>query len=116
MLPAPEPDCAPNGGEKRDDDVAEPARDLPWQPTASHAAAAPAHSVAHRTRPRNPCDLPKTLITVECGIAIDCPGHELVVREGLTVDLYSALSPEDRRVVDDDQGHTLYVGQALASS
>jgi len=57
----------------------------------------------------DPCDIPKAEIRVECGIALDCHGHDLVVRDHVTVDLYSALSAEDRRVVNDEQAHTLWV-------
>lgn len=91
----PEPECPPDPAPVPD----------PHQ--ATHAGQQAAHSVAPPKR--DPCEVPKNFIWVECGLAMDCSGHELVVRDRLTVDLYSALSTEDRRVVDDDQSHTLWV-------
>src|SRR5262249_27388810 len=57
----------------------------------------------------------KTAIWVDCGVAVDCWGHDLIVRERMKVDLYSALSSEDRRVVDDRQEHTLWVSLCFRS-
>jgi hypothetical protein len=51
----------------------------------------------------------RTRIAIDCGFAVDCEGNDLVVRQPLVVDLYSMLSPDDRRQVDDGQTHTLYV-------
>jgi hypothetical protein len=48
-------------------------------------------------------------VRVRCGLAVDCRGHDLVLREPLKVDLYSALSWEDRQAVDDGQPRTLWV-------
>lgn len=48
-----------------------------------------------------------TLIQIDCGLALDCHGNELIVRQPLTVDVWQTLSPEDRKRIDDKQ--TLYV-------
>jgi hypothetical protein len=51
---------------------------------------------------------PRTRIRITCGIALDCHGNELVLRECKDVDLLEWLSPEDFNRVK--QGaHTLYV-------
>ena len=57
----------------------------------------------------------KTEIWVHCGVAVDCQGYDLVVRERRKIDLYSALCPEDRAVVDDGQLHTLWVSACFES-
>jgi hypothetical protein len=89
----PEPECPP---------------EQELDPT-QQAHAAGQHLQAAAYPPRYPCDIPKAEIRVGCGIAIDCAGHDLVVRDHVTVDLYSALSAEDRRTVDDGQSRTLWV-------
>ena len=68
-----------------------------------------------RPRYRNPCDIPKTEIWVGCGMAVDCEGHDLVVRDRIKVDLYGAMSPADRAIVDDDRNHTLWVSLCYCS-
>lgn len=46
-----------------------------------------------------------TRVVVECGLALDCEGNELVVRRPLTIDLWRELSRADRdRVKDDADG------------
>jgi hypothetical protein len=53
----------------------------------------------------------RTTVQIACGLAIDCEGNEVVVRQPLVVDLWSALTPEDRRMADpNDGGTTLYLG------
>lgn len=51
---------------------------------------------------------PPTRVVVDCGIALDCEGNELVVRRPLTIDLWRELSVEDRKRAGDDP-QTLYV-------
>jgi len=53
---------------------------------------------------------PRTKLQIACGLAIDCEGNELVVRQPLPVDLWSSLAPEDRKVLDGGGTKTLYVG------
>jgi hypothetical protein len=49
-----------------------------------------------------------TRVEVECGLALDCEGNELIVRRPIPVDLWHALSKEDQRNLG--QGHsTLYL-------
>ena len=51
---------------------------------------------------------PPSRVTVDCGIALDCEGNELVVRRPLTVDLWRELSAEDRKSAGNDP-KTLYI-------
>lgn len=44
-------------------------------------------------------DGPATRVVVECGIAIDCEGNELVVRRPVGIDLWRELSRADRKKV-----------------
>lgn len=44
-----------------------------------------------------------TRVVVECGLALDCDGNELVVRRPLVVDLWRELSRADRDRVRDDR-------------
>lgn len=51
---------------------------------------------------------PRTCIRIDCGLALDCHGNELIVRRPLTIDLLQWLSPTDFQRVK--QGaHQLYV-------
>lgn len=43
-----------------------------------------------------------TRVAIECGLALDCEGNEIVVRRTLTVDLWRELSRADRDRVKDD--------------
>lgn len=55
-------------------------------------------------------DMPPTRIVVDCGIALDCNGNELVARRPIPVDLWRELSAEDRKTAETgDDGQTLYV-------
>ena len=55
------------------------------------------------------CDEEKpTRVRVECGLALDCAGNELVVRRPLGVDLWKALGRKERDAAG-DRGVTLYV-------
>jgi hypothetical protein len=93
-----------------------PENQSPQTPQAAQTVAQPGVGQATPAKRHvDPCNLPKTEIWVDCGVAIDCWGHDLVVRQRLRVDLYSALSPEDRKVVDDDQAHTLWVSLCFKS-
>ncbi|HEV7408807.1 MAG TPA: hypothetical protein VGO01_10005 [Bradyrhizobium sp.] len=47
-------------------------------------------------------DAPPVRVTIDCGIALDCEGNELVVRRPLVVDLWNELSAEDRKRVSED--------------
>src|SRR5262249_21135885 len=38
-----------------------------------------------------------TRVRIECGLALDCEGNELVVRYPLSVDLWQELRPDDRK-------------------
>jgi hypothetical protein len=40
---------------------------------------------------------PPVQISIDCGLAIDCCGDELIVRRSIPVDLWAALSPEERK-------------------
>ena len=53
-----------------------------------------------------------TRVVVECGIALDCEGNELVVRRPLVIDLWRELSRADRDKVKDDASSPIrYVAQ-----
>jgi hypothetical protein len=54
-----------------------------------------------------PADL-RTRVQIDCGLAIDCEGNELVVRQPLLIDVWSALQPEDRKHIEDVK--SLYLG------
>ncbi|CAB3778778.1 hypothetical protein LMG28614_00728 [Paraburkholderia ultramafica] len=48
--------------------------------------------------PAAPCIEPQPVqVTIECGLALDCNGDELVVRRPIIVDLWEALSVEERK-------------------
>jgi hypothetical protein len=51
---------------------------------------------------------PRTRIQINCGLALDCQGNELVLRKPLLVDLLSALSPQESQQVKHG-AWTLYV-------
>lgn len=51
----------------------------------------------------------RTKVQISCGLAIDCEGNEIVVRQPMLVDLWSALSPEDRTRLDAGEKDSLYV-------
>jgi hypothetical protein len=53
---------------------------------------------------------PRTRLQIGCGLAIDCEGNELVVRQPLVVDLWSALLAADRQQLEDGGARCLYVG------
>ncbi|HEX5736462.1 MAG TPA: hypothetical protein VF131_26765 [Blastocatellia bacterium] len=48
-----------------------------------------------------------TTLHVLCGMALDCEGNELVVRQPLKVDLWRALSRDDRKRIE-DIGHDIH--------
>jgi hypothetical protein len=49
-------------------------------------------------------------VVVECGVAIDCQGNEIVLRRPVAVDLWQELSPADRRRLEGEgQEATLYL-------
>ncbi len=57
------------------------------------------------------CELPPnnaTQIRIECGMALDCLGNELLVRRPLTVNLWQSLTVEDQKKIKDG-ATTLYI-------
>src|SRR5215470_12791998 len=52
-------------------------------------------------------------VRIECGLALDCEGNELLVRQPLVVDLWHELTDAERKQIEDklDQNHkaTLYL-------
>lgn len=46
-------------------------------------------------------EAPPVRVTIDCGVALDCEGNELVVRRPLVVDLWRELSAEDRKRIAD---------------
>lgn len=50
----------------------------------------------------------RACIRINCGIALDCCGHELIVNRAINVDVWALLSAEDRRGLNPD-GETLYL-------
>jgi hypothetical protein len=53
---------------------------------------------------------PRTKVQIGCGLAIDCDGNELVVRQPVAIDLWATLSADDRGQIDAGGTKTLYVG------
>jgi hypothetical protein len=57
-----------------------------------------------------PAPLPaEPSVVVECGLAIDPAGHDIVVRTPVTVDLRKSLSAADQARLDDTNGTTLWI-------
>lgn len=52
----------------------------------------------------------RTKVQLACGLALDCEGNELVVRQPMLVDLWAALSTDDRQQMQEGGDTTLYVG------
>ena len=50
---------------------------------------------------RHCSEAPPVRVTIDCGVALDCEGNELVVRRPLAVDLWQELSAEDRKRITD---------------
>lgn len=48
-------------------------------------------------------------VEIECGMAIDCEGNELIVRHPLRVDLWSSLTDAERREIENAERARLYV-------
>jgi len=60
-------------------------------------------------------DEPRTKVSIDCGMAIDCEGNEVIVRRPLVVDLAEYLSAADYQRVK--QGaHEVYVGLCYCES
>jgi hypothetical protein len=126
-VPMPKDPCAPECPPSEPGDPGDPPTPPPQTPGATPGAveaAKPAVAAAAPTAtnakpeekkppppvfPRDPCNVPKTKVRVNCGFAVDCEGNDLVVRTPLEVDLYSALSAADRHEVEDGQLHTLWL-------
>ncbi|HYP32043.1 MAG TPA: hypothetical protein VES00_09255 [Burkholderiaceae bacterium] len=52
----------------------------------------------------------RTKVQLACGLALDCDGNELVLRQPMLVDLWAALSAADRQQILDEGDATLYLG------
>lgn len=52
---------------------------------------------------------PRVKVQIDCGLAIDCEGNELVVRQPLLIDLWATLPAEERRSAATDEAMTLYL-------
>lgn len=52
---------------------------------------------------------PKAPVVVHCGLALDCHGNELVLREALTIDLWSALAPSEQHRLQECGEGTIYL-------
>ncbi len=62
-----------------------------------------------RRQPSGEAEWRHTLV-IHCGLALDCEGDELVVRDSLCAEIEALLSDEDRRRLHAEDGpHTLYV-------
>ena len=48
-------------------------------------------------------------VRIECGLALDCEGNELILRRSLTVDLWDYLEPAERKKIIDHGAATLYL-------
>lgn len=59
----------------------------------------------------DPCcdDRNRIGVTIDCGVALDCCGDEIVVRNKLEVNLWSLLSPTDRRRLLECRSGEIYV-------
>jgi hypothetical protein len=52
----------------------------------------------------------RTKVQIACGLAIDCEGNEVVIRQPIIVDLWSTLSPDDRTQLTTGGATALYIG------
>ena len=48
-------------------------------------------------------------VSIECGLALDCEGNEIIVRRPFEVDPWHYLSPDDRKKVADSTGTDVYL-------
>ncbi|MDJ0653698.1 MAG: hypothetical protein QNJ40_06080 [Xanthomonadales bacterium] len=48
-------------------------------------------------------------VVVGCGLALDCCGNELILRDDVTVDLWCALSPADKAALADQECGSIYL-------
>jgi len=48
-------------------------------------------------------------VVVDCGVAIDCLGNEIVVRRPVQIDFWKALSKSDRRHLEEAGGGSVYL-------
>ncbi|HKX30765.1 MAG TPA: hypothetical protein VJ302_23950 [Blastocatellia bacterium] len=51
-------------------------------------------------------DAPRLMVTIECGLALDSDGNELVVKYPIKADLWKELSDEDRKLLHDALDHS----------
>ncbi|HEY6176596.1 MAG TPA: hypothetical protein VIX73_19205 [Kofleriaceae bacterium] len=51
----------------------------------------------------------RTKVQIACGLAIDCEGNEIVLRQPMLVDLWSALSADDRKQLEGGATKNLYL-------
>lgn len=54
-------------------------------------------------------------VIVQCGLAVDCEGNELIVRNPIAVDLWKELSPEDRRKFEEGVAKHIYLSLCFCS-
>jgi hypothetical protein len=54
-------------------------------------------------------DKPRAPVLVHCGLALDCHGNELVLRQPVLVDLWAALAPSEQRRLRDEGKGILYL-------
>lgn len=52
---------------------------------------------------------PSAKILVQCGLALDCHGNEIVLRQAVLIDLMALLTKTDRRRLDEACGGTVYL-------
>lgn len=73
---------------------ADPAKADPAQADPAQAESAAPEAAGPVARPR---PVAGAWVEVECGLALDCEGNELIVRHPLRVELWGALSEAERR-------------------
>lgn len=60
--------------------------------------------------PSTPCDPPPSLrVAVECGLALDCHGNEILVPRDHVFEPWNLLSERDRKLVREGRGTDLYL-------
>lgn len=53
---------------------------------------------------------PTAKVQVQCGLALDCHGNEIVLRQAVLLDLWAMLGKSDRRRLDEAGSGTIYLG------
>lgn len=70
------------------------------------------HHHPHMPDGSEPCedeDRPRAPVLVHCGLALDCHGNELVLRQPVLVDLWHALDLSERRRLEEEGSGILYL-------